>query len=216
MNKFKYINRHHKKDIVLLPGWATDYRIFDRLDIEYNYIVPVEFDPDSLSYDLVQYLQNNDFRKVSIYGWSLGGFAGADFAVKKPYLVDELVLVGVKEKYDEKGIEKVKGLLLENKKAYLYKFYRDCFSSKDKEALSWFKEKLMADYLDLFENEKLLKWLDYLLATPLDLEALSKMKVRFVYGAADKIVPAAEIMSLKKKTPSAEFVFIENKGHLAF
>ncbi|MFA5104569.1 MAG: alpha/beta hydrolase [Candidatus Margulisiibacteriota bacterium] len=216
MNKFKYINRHHKKDIVLLPGWATDHRIFDKLDIEYNYIVPADFDPFSFSDPLIGFLQNNCFKKISLFGWSMGGFAAADFAVKNPYLIDELILVGVKEKYQRDGVEKVKELLLENKKAYLYKFYRDCFSLKDKETLSWFKEKLMADYLDLFENEKLLKWLDYLLATPLDLEALSKMKVKFVYGAADKIVPAAEVMSLKKKMPSAEFIFKENKGHLAF
>jgi len=216
MNKFKYINRHHKKDIVLLPGWATDHRIFEKLDIAYNYIIPVEFEPDSLPYDLVQYLQNNDFRSVSIYGWSLGGFAGADFAVKYPYMVDEIILAGVKEKYQKEGIDKIKGLLSENRKAYLYKFYRDCFSAKDKDPYIWFKETLMADYLSSFDEEKLIKGLDYLLNMPLNLEELGKMNPRFVYGAADKIVPAAEVMALKKKIPSAEFVFVDGKGHFTF
>jgi len=216
MNKFKYINRHHKKDIVLLPGWATDHRVFEKLDIAYNYIIPVEFDPDPLPYDLVQYLQNNDFRSVSIYGWSLGGFAGADFAVKYPYMIDEIVLVGVKEIYQREGVDKVKTLLSENKKAYLYKFYRDCFSAKDKDSYAWFKGTLMADYLNSFDDEKLISGLDYLLAVPLNLKALAEMKVRFVYGAADKIVPAAEVMSLKNKIPSAEFVFVEDKGHFTF
>ncbi len=216
MNKFKYINRHQKKDIVLLPGWATDYRVFDRLDLEYNYIVPVEFYPDTLSSDLVQYLQNNGFKRVSLYGWSLGGFCGADFAVKYPYAADEVTLVGVKEKYKVDGIEKVKKLLSENKKAYLYKFYRDCFFAKDKASYMWFKENLMRDYLEHFSEERLFKGLDYFLKTPLDIKNLQKVKLKLVYGAADKIVPAAEVMSLKDKIPSSKLFFVEDRGHFAF
>ncbi len=216
MNKFKYINRHHKKDLVLLPGWATDHRVFERLDKEYNYIVPVDFDPYTFAYDLVQYLQDNGFKKVSVYGWSLGGFCGADFAVRYPYAVDEVILVGVKEKYDTDGITRVKKLLSENKKAYLYKFYRDCFFAKDKESYLWFKENLMKDYLDVFSDERLIKGLDYFLKTPLDIKKLAGMKVRLVYGAADKIVPAAEIMSLKGKIPSVELDLIDGRGHFVF
>jgi len=215
MNKFKYINRHHKKDIVLLPGWATDHRIFEKLDIAYNYILPVEFDPDSLPYDLAQYLQNNDFRSVSIYGWSLGGFAGADFAVKYPYMVDELILVGVKERYEEKGIEKVEGLIAANKKAYLYKFYRECFSPQEQEKFKWFKENLMGSYLDI-DSEVLFNGLEYLKKTPIDAKKLSGLNVTLVYGANDKIIPAGEIMSLKSRMPGAKFVFKEECGHLAF
>jgi len=216
MNKFKYINRHHKKDLVLLPGWATDHRVFGGLDLEYNYIIPMDFYPETFAYDLLQYLQNNGFKKVSVYGWSLGGFCGADFAVRYPYAVDEVILVGVKERYDADGIARVKKLLSENMKAYLYKFYRDCFFAKDKGPYLWFKENLMKDYLEAFSDERLIKGLDYFLATPLDIKNLSELKTRLVYGAADRIVPAAEIMSLKSKMPSAEFVLVEDRGHFVF
>lgn len=215
MNKFKYINRHHKKDLVLLPGWATDHRIFEKLDIEYNYIVVEDFDPLSFSGQLVGFLQNNGFRKVSLFGWSMGGFAAADFAVKNSYLIDEIILVGVKERYDEKGIKKVKELLNENKRAYLYKFYRECFSGPEKESFKWFKDNLMIKYLDL-ELPFLVDGLDYLAKSRLDTEALGRFKTRFVYGAGDKIVPAGEIIALKKMMPGSEFVFVEGSGHIPF
>lgn len=215
MNKFKYINRHHKKDIVLLPGWATDHRIFGKLDIEYNYIVPEDFDPSSFSGRLVGFLQDNGFRKVSLFGWSMGGFAAADFAVKNSYLIEEIILIGVKEKYDESGIEKVRGYLNENKRAYLYKFYRECFSGPEKEVFNWFKDNLMAEYLDL-ELPRLMNGLDYLAKSRLDTGSLGRLKTRFVYGTGDKIVPAGEIMALKKKMPRSEFVFVDNSGHIPF
>ena len=38
--KFKYIDRQKPETAVLVPGWATDYRIFDTLDLDYNYLMP--------------------------------------------------------------------------------------------------------------------------------------------------------------------------------
>lgn len=215
MNKFKYINRHQKNDIVLLPGWATDARVFENMDIGYNYIVPEDFEPFSFSENLISFLQDNGFRKVSLFGWSMGGFAAADFAVKNRYLADELILVGVKERYDGQGIEKVKGLISENKRAYLYKFFRECFAEKEKDAYKRFKEDLMPGYLDQ-ELSDLMSGLDYLARTPLDAAALEDIKVRFVFGAGDRIIPAAEVIALKKKMPRSEFVFVEGRGHAPF
>ncbi|MBU0880591.1 MAG: alpha/beta hydrolase [Candidatus Omnitrophica bacterium] len=75
MSKFKLISTPGAKDTMLLiPGWATDYRIFNNLNIKYNYLLPVEFSPFMFSEDLLAAMKENGIKKISVLGWSMGGF----------------------------------------------------------------------------------------------------------------------------------------------
>ena len=82
MFKAEFINRGYKENLVLVPGWATDWRIFDGLDLNYNYISLIEFSPLNFTDGLSQYLENKSINKVSMLGWSMGAFLAADFTVK--------------------------------------------------------------------------------------------------------------------------------------
>ena len=213
---FIEIDRNRDNSLVLLPGWATDHRIFEKLDLPYNYILPVPFNPNTFESDFLEYARQNNIETVSLLGWSLGGFCAADFAVKHPEMTDELILVSVKMKYEKDGIDEVKRFLNESRKAYLYKFYHDCFTGGKKEIFAWFKNALMKGYLERFALEELNAGLDYLLAKPLDIEGLKKVKVRFIYGLNDKIVPAKEVIELRKKLPAADFELFDDAGHVPF
>ena len=213
---FKIADNRQKRSIVLLPGWATDYRIFEKLNLPYNCILPVPFNPNTFETEFLKYAVQNNIKKVSLFGWSLGGYCAADFAIKHPERIEELILVSVKKKYDKEGIDKVKEHIMQSRKAYLYKFYYECFSKEEAETLKWFKETLMKEYLDRFDEEQLFEGLDYLLNTPLDINGLKSLKTKLIYGMKDKIVPAKEVIGLKSELPDALFEFIENSGHMPF
>ena len=90
MFEIKFINRGFKDNLVLIPGWATDWRIFDGLDLNYNYISLTEFSPSNFVGGLSQYLENNSIDKVSMFGWSMGAFLAADFTVRNQNKIKEL------------------------------------------------------------------------------------------------------------------------------
>ncbi|MFA5097892.1 MAG: alpha/beta hydrolase [Candidatus Margulisiibacteriota bacterium] len=213
---FKITNNRCDTSLILLPGWATDHRIFEKLDLPYDYILPAPFNPNTFEAEFLEYAVQNNIKKVSLFGWSLGGYCAADFAVKHPEMIEELILVSIKKKYEKDGIEKVKGYLKESRKAYLYKFYLECFAGGKEQASKWFKDKLMKEYLEMFSLEELYAGLDYLVANPLDTEALKNTKASFIYGLNDRIVPAKEVIELKKKLPGASFELVEGAGHIPF
>src|SRR3989338_10238336 len=132
-SKFKAVNRGFKDTIVLVPGWATDYRIFYNLDLNYNYLLPVDFSPAGFADSLSEFLDTLSIGRVSLFGWSQGGFLASDFASHNAGKINELVLAGIRKRYDCKALEEIKLKLTKNKKAFLYKFYLDCFSAADKE-----------------------------------------------------------------------------------
>lgn len=216
MDKFKYIDRGYGRDMVLLPGWATDHRIFDTMDIPYDYILVREFDPYTFTKDMLDHFAARGFSRVSLFGWSMGGFAAAEFAGRHPGLVEELVLVSVREKYPEHGIAAVKKMLEESRRAYLYKFYQECFSDEEKELLAGFKDGLMRSYFKDIETEELMKGLEYLASATLDLDGIKKASAKLIFGKKDKIVPVTDIVDMKKNLKEAEIIFAEGAGHMPF
>lgn len=217
-SKFKLIARGFKNTIVLIPGWAADYRIFSILDLKkYNYLLPVEFCPFSFKKDLSHLLNGEFLDKISLFGYSLGGFVAADFALKYPERIDELVLLGIRKKFDSLLLKEIEGKLKKNKSAYLYKFYLDCFSRNDKEGRTWFKKHLLPDYLDKMELEGLIKGLDYLSAAQINPESLAGIeKLRIFHGGEDRIAPLEEARDIKSYLPQAKFICIPGAGHISF
>jgi pimeloyl-ACP methyl ester carboxylesterase len=216
MSKFKLVNTPGAKDTMLLiPGWATDYRIFNALNINYNYLLPVEFSPSIFCEDLLAAMEANGIKKISVLGWSMGGFIACDILSKYRDRVNEVIFVGVRRRYEKANNEKIKILLIKDRKAFLYKFYNDCISV-DSEAYKWFRAYLLKDYLESMKLDYLLDELDYLSEHQIEPKYLEGVKVTFVHGRKDRIAPIEEAMVLKEALPQARFISIEDAGHIPF
>lgn len=214
-SKFKLVERGFEKSLVLVPGWASDYRIFDSLDLEYNYLLPEEFDPFGFENSLKEFLMQRSLSKVSMFGLSLGGFVAAEFAAMNPGLVDELFLLSIRRRYNLKVLQDIELKLQKNRKAFLNKFYLAGFAKRDKEGLIWFKKNLLKRYLEGIKPEELLRGLDYLSSTYLKPESLSAIrKLKIFHGKMDAIAPVREAQVIKSYLPQAELICIENSGHL--
>jgi len=213
--RFKYIDRGKVSLAVLIPGWATDHRIFDRLNIEYNYLVSAVVDPD----DFIDVLKRNlEWSKATLIGWSLGGVLGAYFAAAYPDMVETSVLIGVREHYPAIEVEKMMAYLAENKRSYLKGFYRKCFSGNNASDRKWFNSFLLDKYLDGADTSVLAAGLNYLVQKPLCDSGLAESGtgVLFVRGENDVIAGESEMISLKEKFPRADFEELAGTGHAAF
>ncbi|MDP3790772.1 MAG: alpha/beta fold hydrolase [Candidatus Omnitrophota bacterium] len=216
MSEFKLLDRSAGSTILLIPGWATDYRIFNPMDIKANYLVPVRFSPLDFEKNLFDEMDKNDLDKVSIMGWSMGGFMAFDLAKKHPPRFDSVTLVSVRERYEGGEIKETMSYLKKNKTAFLYKFYNDCFSKNERDELSRFKKELMKDYLNTMSLDTLLDGLEYLSGSRITPPGPNGMKVRFVHGEEDRIAPVEEARSLSEKFPGSKFIPIETAGHIPF
>lgn len=211
--EFKFLDRGFKDTLALIPGWATDYRIFMNLELNYNYLLPVKLHPFKFRKELLEFLNKKLIDRISLFGWSMGGFLAAEFALKNPDRINELILLNVGKRFNAHRLEEIKLKLKENKNAYLYKFYSECFT---KEGLLWFKKHLLNSYLKISLKD-LLCGLDYLSQAkiePLSLNALEKIRV--FHGREDKIVPFREALKIKSPLPYVEFTYLTKTGHAPF
>lgn len=212
---FKFLNRGKKTTLVLIPGWAADYRVFDKLDLDFNYLLPLHLSIANFEGDLIKTLKECFLEKISLFGWSLGGFLAANFCKENSFLVDQLFLVGIRKKYDSQEIEKIKKILADRKKGYLYKFYADCFYKK--ENFGYLKKNLIKDYLNQMKLDYLITGLNYLKKaeiSPAILEGVKKIKI--IHGEFDEIAPLQQAKELEANLPQAEFVLVKKSGHIPF
>ncbi|MDD2689733.1 MAG: alpha/beta hydrolase [Candidatus Omnitrophica bacterium] len=216
-SQFKLMDRGFKRNIVLIPGWATDRRIFGSLELDYNYILPEKLNPFGFNAGLSLVLNKNSINRVSLFGWSLGGFLAVDFALKNPDRIDEVILLGIRKRFDSKTLENVRRKLKESKKAYLYKFYLECFSGAEKKELSWFRRHLLRDYLGKMSMEDLISGLDYFSKAYIDIKTLASIKkLRVFHGSADRIAPVKEIEEIKSSLTNQKFIIMPDAGHMPF
>lgn len=212
---FKYIYRENGENLVLIPGWAADYRVFTNLDLKFNYLIPVSFYPFTFEKDLLQALQENNLKRVSLLGWSLGGFVAVQFAYRYKDLIDKIFLISIRRKYKIEELAEIKKYLLKNKKAYLRKFYRHCFSHGEEKPA--FINNLFKIYCEELSLDYLIETLDYLGNTEINsqlLEGISRIKV--IHGRDDAITPFGEAESMANNSPHAGFIIFKNTGHLPF
>ena len=214
-NSFKFRDRGYKELLVLILGWASDYRIFNNLDLSFNYLFPDEFSVSSFVEDLAKELKVKKVKKISLFGWSLGGFLAGDFCCLYPQLVDKVYLTGIRKKYSKQDLDRARVFLKRNKAKYLNNFYQECFSDqKDWQA---FKSILLKEYIDKFSLECLLEGLNYLEKSELKKEAFKNIKkIEIYHGSDDKIANPDEAKSLARKLPQAEFICLKEKGHIPF
>ncbi len=213
---FKLVDRGFKETVLLIPGWAMDYRIFNSLDLDFNYLMPGPLSLTGFEAALLASLKEESLEKISILGFSMGGFLAADFASGYPQKIKDLTLIGMRKRYDKDDIEKIKGYIANNKAGYLYKFYHECFSSGEQKELSIFKKGLMKDYLEEMTVDALIAGLDYLKSAELDTGKLKTVKTRFIHGEDDSIAPIEGVLALKNELPGSKLVILRNVGHIPF
>ncbi len=216
-SEFEFHNRGFKDTLVLVPGWATDWRIFDGLELDYNYLLPTKLDTADFNQQLLSRMEQLKISKVSILGFSLGGFLATEFASVYPDKIARLILAGVRKRYDPQLLENIRNQIRLDRQPWLYKFYLNFFSRADTRGREWFRKNLLKDYLDKLGSEELLRGLDYLANQALRLEFLKRIKdIRIFHGRDDRIAPVKEVLEIKADLPQAKFTLLADRGHLFF
>ena len=211
----KYVDRGHLDTLVLIPGWANDYRIFAALDLKFNYLLPLNSSPVTFEKDLLAALKENNIREISLFGHSMGGFIATEFASKHRDLIKEIILVGIRKRYPAAGLTEVRNNLKKNKKGFLYKIYAQSFSNA--EDMSYFKKNLLKAYCEGLDVDDLLRDLDYLEDTEIKGELLNgAKKITIIHGQHDRIAPIEEAIDIRNSLPHAKFVRVEGAGHIPF
>jgi len=82
--------------VVLLPGWATDGRIFEGVLPGVTAVTTGPLRPEGFPRRLAAFLDRAAPGPVAVVGWSLGGFLAAEFAREYPDRVRRVVLVGIR------------------------------------------------------------------------------------------------------------------------
>lgn len=214
---FWWTRRGFKETLVLIPGWATDHRIFSAFELSYDYLVPTGFSPAGFVDDLVLLLDRLVLPRVSLWGWSLGGFLASEFAARFPARVKALTVSNIRRRYESSLLDGIRNKILKDKKAYLYKFYLSCFSRADAEGLEWFRKNLLKDYLERMETAHLLEGLDYLASVRFDPPLLQGIKeIRCFHGEDDAIAPYPEAQEAVALLKQARFTLLPGVGHLPF
>lgn len=216
MSKFRLIERGNRNTMLLVSGWATDHRIFDSLDIKYNYLIPTDFSPFKLADDLPAALKENKIARVSMLGFSMGAFVIWDMLSRYEDMIDEVYLVSARRSYSRANNETIKTILERNRRGFLRKFYGDCFSESGKGSFEIFKRDLMRDYVEGMDLKRLFEGLDYLSEHPILPRQFNSLKVKFVHGTEDKIAPIEEVRELVSQMPGVKFITVEGAGHIPF
>jgi len=214
-SRFKYLDRGKDNLLVLVCGWASDWRIFSSLDLEFNYLFATDFSPSNFKQLLIESLRENNIDKISIFGWSLGGFLAAEFAAEYPNCIEKLILASVRKRYTDQELREMKALLKRNKQDCLSNFYNLCFAKG--EDSSWFKQNLLSEYSKGLKTDYLLKGLDYLEGAQLNVASLAKItKLQIIHGEDDAIAPIAEAREIKDKLAQAKLIAFKKTGHMPF
>jgi len=214
---FKHISKGQAARLVMVPGWAFDWRPLARSSPPLGGVAYTGENPREFSADLRRWLGPKDDQTISLLGWSMGAYAVADFAVRHPAMVNRLILVSARSRYGPQDIDPVRAFLRRNRKAFLGKFYRDCFSTDEGDSYRWFRSTLLHEYLDQMNLERLNRELDWLSTARLDIDRLRTCRdLVLVHGTADRIAPPEEAQQLAQALPHAKKVWMKDAGHLPF
>lgn len=167
--------------IRLLPGWATDARIFGGL-------------PQVLG-------------EGTLLGWSLGGFRAVAYARAHPERVRCLILVGIRQHYPADAIAAMRAALHADPQACLTTFYRQCFLPGQKDDFRCFRAAIMPAYLQACDIGRLDAELVELGGYRLSPADRPPCPVTLIHGRHDIIAPSDEARELAAgwECPLVEF-----------
>lgn len=202
--------------MVLLPGWATDGRIFDGVLSGVTAVRTGPLRPEGFSRRLAAFLDRTSRGPVTVVGWSLGGFLAAEFAREFPDRVRRVVLVGIRRKYPEEDVKAVLRSLSADPAGCLSGFYAQCFYPSQIPAYRRFRSGLQGAYLREMDGGALREGLSYLAEAKLSGEALPACPVAIVHGEKDVVAPLAEAERLAREGGNVTFHPLPGMAHAAF
>jgi Predicted hydrolases or acyltransferases (alpha/beta hydrolase superfamily) len=202
--------------MVLLPGWATDGRIFEGVLPGVTAVTTGPLRPDRFTTRLASFLDRAARGPVTVVGWSLGGFLAAEFAREYPDRVRRVVLVGIRREYPEGDVAAVLRSLSADPAGCLSGFYAQCFYPSQMPAYRRFRAGLQAAYLREMDGVALREGLSYLASARLSGETLPVCPVAIVHGEKDVIAPFAEAEGVAREGGNATFHPLPGAAHAAF
>jgi pimeloyl-ACP methyl ester carboxylesterase len=214
--EFYVLGGRGNPSIVLLPGWATDGRIFEGALPGVAAVTTGPLRPEGFAARLAAFLDRTARGPVTIVGWSLGGFLAAEFARKYPDRVRRVVLVGIRREYPEADVEPVLRSLSADPAGCLSGFYARCFYPSQIPAYRRFRAGLQAAYLREMDGGALREGLAYLAETRLSGGSLPACPVAVVHGEDDVIAPFAEAEEVARECGNATFHPLPGAAHAAF
>ncbi|MHB8941446.1 MAG: alpha/beta fold hydrolase [Desulfobacteria bacterium] len=202
--------------MVLLPGWATDGRIFDGVFPGVTAVTTGPLRPEGFAARLASFLDRAALGPVTIVGWSLGGFLAAEFAREYPDRVRRVVLVGIRREYPGGDVEAVLRSLTTDPGGCLSGFYAQCFYPSQMPAYRRFRAGLQAAYLREMDGGALREGLAYLKGARLSGETLPACPVAIVHGEKDVVAPVVEAEGVARECGNATFHPLPGAAHAAF
>jgi pimeloyl-ACP methyl ester carboxylesterase len=202
--------------MVLLPGWATDGRIFEGVLPGVTAVTTGPLRPEGFSRRLAAFLGRAAGGAVTVVGWSLGGFLAAEFAREYPDRVRRVVLVGIRREYPEGDVAGVLRSLSADPGACLTAFYTRCFFPSQVPAYRRFRAGLQATYLREMDGGSLREGLSYLAGARLSGGTLPACPVAIVHGEKDVVAPLAEAEGVAREGGNATFHPLPGAAHAAF
>lgn len=201
---------------VFFPGWATDFRVFDNLDLPTNRLLPLDPFSRGLPDELAAHIRAKGLGCVTLIGWSLGGFVGVDFARRFPELVSRLILCGVRQRYPADQIEAMRRGILDDKERALASFYRQCFLPARKKDYQWFRDELAPHYFKEMSIGHLVESLDCLAQAGISPESLPSHPICMIHGDRDIVAPVSEAAAIAEGAGNVELHIMRDTGHAAF
>lgn len=214
-------NLHHLSSdgapaMTCLPGWATDWRIFQDLSGDYDICSPDNFLPPAYHDTIIRHLRSHTTSPVDLCGWSLGAYAALEIARTIPEKVRRLILVGVRPHYSRKEIQAIRMAVRRDRRRCLKRFYRECFLPAQKADYKHFRKKRLESYLDDMSRETLLAGLDYLEQQSLPPDELPECDIMIVHGKDDVVAPVEPTRQLADRMTGVSLHILSSTGHAAF
>jgi len=202
--------------MVLLPGWATDGRIFEGVLPGVSALTTGPLRPEGFSRRLATFLDRAARGPVTVVGWSLGGFLAAGFAREYPDRVRRVVLVGIRRAYPEGEVAALLRSLSTVPGGTLSGFYARCFYPSQIPAYRRFRSRLQEAYLREMDVGVLREGLSCLAGAKLSGGTLPACPVAVVHGEDDVIAPFAEAEGVARECGNATFHPLPGAAHAAF
>ena len=169
--------------------------------------------------DAVQKIINKNKKKISVIGFSMGGFIAIKLAIEYPEILDKLVLIGT----NARNISQKRKLLLEkslttlNKKNFAKLFYQKNYSSyfSDKDLKNTSYQNTVYSMAKQLGYKTFLDQTNLILKRPNQLNKLNKIvsKTLIIRGKNDKLSSNIMNNELNKKIKYSVYTEIKNSSH---
>ena len=169
--------------------------------------------------DAVQKIINKNKKKISVIGFSMGGFIAIKLAIEYPEILDKLVLIGT----NARDISQKRKLLLEkslttlNKNNFAKLFYQKNYSSyfSDKDLKNTSYQNTVYSMAKQLGYKTFLDQTNLILKRPNQLNKLNKIvsKTLIIRGKNDKLSSNSMNNELNKKIKYSVYKEIKNSSH---